>query len=851
VPVRGFEPILVVMRLIFSLLLAGVCAANAAERLLGSRQCTYGPSYWCASIGKAKQCAAVDHCISSSWKELKQPQDNDGVCDICKDIVQDARAQLESPDLETQVEQAFDQGCQLIPLADIKKECLKIGSEYVPEMLKLLASELEPQTVCAAAGLCSSHWVDDLLQQHNLTDWRPVKEDAGASKTCSDCRQYLSDVVDVVASHSPQELLDRLLLICSELGSISDSCSALVSVNIQDIYEFIVSDLDPNDLCDMFGMCDRMVGLSAGAPLVERSCAVCERSVYAYSTAYSLQQYIQMLERFCLSTKGFADQCKALVDHFAAASFSHMRSQRFSPRQACRSLGMCEQDGPHKEKPLWTVLVTPEHLSLRPGHIAGRDEANAVSGPAINVDVHVAGQSGMAEGSNEQCLMCQFTLHFIQEQLEKAATRIEIEQAVKNACSYFPKSIREQCDDYIDAYGDQFISILEQEIAPEAICPMLGLCRPPKTGLSSKAPVEEDRPHTLQTDAPCVLCEFAMEKVKQTLEDPGNQKSVRDALEMVCSQLPHAVAKQCRTFVEENTIEIIKLIDAGIEPEQVCSQLGLCASRAVPLLPSKPVIHVRARPGIRTQRRLDAMAPLSAQNQLPIARMTLTRANFSPLQSDMPQQSRECVLCEFVLDTLEKMLLDNNTRIESEIEALLDQVCLLLPSHLMNDCIGLVEEYTRPIVAMIVQGVDAEHVCRNLGLCHNTHLPFEAVLNRVEERMAVDEVIPEPKLSKRIRRSAEYSAEDCIVCQALSKTSVPDFCTSDQFDLEGVDCAKIAAELSSHGSCEVAGVCGVPGALLGSNRCTWGPGFWCAKRTHAHSCGDGAIAHCEKHALFP
>jgi len=36
--------------------------------LLGSRKCTYGPSYWCSNIHHAKECNAVQHCMTTVWK---------------------------------------------------------------------------------------------------------------------------------------------------------------------------------------------------------------------------------------------------------------------------------------------------------------------------------------------------------------------------------------------------------------------------------------------------------------------------------------------------------------------------------------------------------------------------------------------------------------------------------------------------------------------------------------------------------------------------------------------------------------------------------------------------------------
>nr|CAH0107924.1 unnamed protein product [Daphnia galeata] len=34
--------------------------------------------------------------------------------------------------------------------------------------------------------------------------------------------------------------------------------------------------------------------------------------------------------------------------------------------------------------------------------------------------------------------------------------------------------------------------------------------------------------------------------------------------------------------------------------------------------------------------------------------------------------------------------------------------------------------------------------------------------------------------------------------------------------------------------------------FVGSDPCTFGPGFWCASLQNAQRCGDGAVAHCNR-----
>jgi len=62
-------------------------------------------NFFVHSYSQAKECNAVKHCIQTEWENAKFPEDNDSVCQVCKDMVKQARDQLLSN--ETQVSTFF------------------------------------------------------------------------------------------------------------------------------------------------------------------------------------------------------------------------------------------------------------------------------------------------------------------------------------------------------------------------------------------------------------------------------------------------------------------------------------------------------------------------------------------------------------------------------------------------------------------------------------------------------------------------------------------------------------------------------------------------------------------------
>lgn len=847
--------------------LSGACLVVQGG-LVGTMECTYGPAFWCGSLRNAKQCSAVNHCIQTVWEKQQLPEDNDSVCGICKDMVQQARDTLESNQTQKQLKQVFEGSCRLIPLKEIVKECITLVDEFIPELIETLASQMNPQIVCATAGLCNSVRIDRLLRDHGLLDTEhevetPKIEEAKPEVAvavadpdpgdCQDCKKFVGDTVTLVREHSKQELLDHLLAICGELGSVSDGCSALMANNIDVIHDFLANQLNVDDTCNLFGMCGDLFGPVAHPPSANTGDEACDfciviaqhwRDVLTSNTTE--EQFREILDGICGQTGQFKSECVSLVDNYYSSVYNWLMNS-FNPKQVCEAVGICKDIS---KKPVWSFLsATPApalaRVPLRPSisiidraslHFVGQDEANSFKhdqqeGAILprakltpSIRISVAGESGVLDGGNQACTMCQLTLHFIQNQLQDKKTKDQIENAVKTVCSKLPTDLREQCDDYVDAYGDQVIALLQQEIDPSILCPMLGLC----PSITSTVTAPRPAAPVAKPGVSCVACEFIMIKVKELLANKTNEVAIRDALDRVCSVLPHSLSTECQTFVDQNAIEVMQLLAAGVSPEQICRLLGLCS-------------NVQG-----------SLSPLTAADQLPVSRLfvpSLAAPSTGALSLENHGQSKVCVLCEFALAMIEKLILDNNTHIEDKIEASVKQVCIVLPSTLQEDCLGFVEQYGRALVELLVNGLEPSMVCRELHLCKPSsfaNLPHAIV-----------------------KRSTTPDDTRCLVCKAVAnthseaskdgadasvvQTAVADFCGAlagnEQQLCQQLDVSALAAALQQEQqtskACVTLNYCTPPKQhMLGSERCTWGPSYWCQSLLHAQSCG--ATPHCQE-----
>lgn len=100
---------------------------------------------------------------------MEVPEDNDNVCGICKDMVQQARDQLESNQTQQDLKDVFEGSCKLIHIKPIVKECITIVDQFVPELVETLASQMNPSVVCSVAGLCNNIHIDKLLSQYQTS----------------------------------------------------------------------------------------------------------------------------------------------------------------------------------------------------------------------------------------------------------------------------------------------------------------------------------------------------------------------------------------------------------------------------------------------------------------------------------------------------------------------------------------------------------------------------------------------------------------------------------------------------------------------------------------------------------
>jgi len=67
------------------------------------------------------------------------------------------------------------------------------------------------------------------------------------------------------------------------------------------------------------------------------------------------------------------------------------------------------------------------------------------------------------------CFLCQSVLNYVQQVVTDPKSEEEIRTALEKSCAVVPSSFEQQCKQFVDQYGDAFISLIAQEVDPSVV----------------------------------------------------------------------------------------------------------------------------------------------------------------------------------------------------------------------------------------------------------------------------------------------------------------------------------------------------------------------------------------------
>lgn len=638
-------------------------------------------------------------------------------------MVKQARDQLESNQTQDDLRDVFEGSCKLIHVKPVVEECIKIVDDFIPQLVEALASQMNPQVVCSVAGLCNSAKIDKMLE-----DYENSKK-SGKLLTCQNCESIATKITTKFHTTSRDDVLENMLQVCGQFSSFSDACSSIIITYFNEIYKSIENNLDSEAICHLSGSCVERyhqhpevveirpmgdVGVVSVKGDPDIPCELCEqlvnhlRDVLIANTTEA--EFKQVLEGLCRQTKGFKDECVSIVDQYYAEIYEFV-TNHLSSNDACFYIGICPK-GSKKSSILAPIVPVEVNMpaSYKNKKLLGENEPilsqEEIHQAQLPIDKLMGAPNRIAlVDGGAWCTMCEYFLHFLQEELSNAKNEEQIKQAVLNVCHKMPKSISPECDNFVQLYADAIIALLIQEVDPAAVCPQLKLC-PDKKEKDSEvfAPSQIDvQVHSEASNkASCPLCLLAVQQAKTVIQEDKSIEKIKKTLENLCSHLNNKLKMECNDFVETYSKELIQLLMKDFTPQEICVYLKLCTDQRPDL--SLYGISLIAK---------DNKGNDIETNEIPDNTIDGIMISTNPKVEF--QNTPECMLCQEVVKEVEKNVVNKHSK--ADIKRALERACTKVPKKIQGKCNQYIEQHGDQIIEMIMQEMSPKEICRDLELC--------------------------------------------------------------------------------------------------------------------------------------
>ncbi|XP_065668839.1 uncharacterized protein LOC100208544 isoform X8 [Hydra vulgaris] len=578
-------------------------------------------------------CKQIGLCASKikkvMTKTVKQDVKQGVTCELCTMVISYLENILKGNETKAEIKQTLEQVCGFLP-ASVKSECDQLVVSYSDEIIDLIIELADPNSICKLIGLCTS-------QVNKVEQIQPK----GVS--CELCTMAMSSLEDILKGNETKaEVKQALEQACGFLpASLKSECDQLVDTYSDEIVDLIVAELsDPNAICKQIGLCASKIkkvmtktvkqGVKQGV-----TCELCtmvisylENILKGNETKAEIKQTLEQVCGFLPAS--VKSECDQLVVSYSDKIID-LIIELADPNSICKLIGLCTS------------------------------QVNKVK---------------QTQPKSDSCELCTMAMSSLEDILKGNETKAEVKQALEQVCGFLPASLKSECDQLVDAYSDQIVDLVVAELSdPNAICKQIGLCtskinkvmtKTEKQSVKQLSQVNKVKQAQPKGDS-CELCTMAMSSLEDILKGNETKAEVKQALEQVCGFLPASLKSECDQLVDTYSDDIVDLIIQLTDPNTICKQIGLCASKIKKVIKQKTVDSVT------------------------------------------------CELCTMAMSSLESILKGNESK--AEIKQALEQVCGLLPSSVKSECDQFVDTYSDKIVDLIIQLADPNTICKLLGLC--------------------------------------------------------------------------------------------------------------------------------------
>jgi saposin len=481
------------------------------------------------------------------WSSHVAVEDTDSICKSCKDAINSARSFLKDNDTNVEVLNDLKMVCDTIPVPALPLICKKVVEANIPEVMKLLASTMDSDTICSVCLFCNNVEYDKALEASSAPasigvhlvsvdsavqlNSQPVSE----KPTCPFCLMALQEVSDLIKSNKTKESIETALSkLCSRLSDkLIGQCTEFVKDYTKEVVDMLLADFTPQDACTFIKLCSdnathyknaKIVGIdgdfddSEDKEVVSNpQCELCKNIVIIVEQHVidknSKEEIRRALEKSCSILKKFSAKCKKFVDEYSDRIVDLIEKE-LEPEEICKNLLFC---------------VTSDDA----------DSQDYDSG----LEVFSLAMNEPAQEIEEKCVICEFIMTKLEKEINDTKTDEKIKTAVRNVCSKMPKTISKTCNQFVDYYFDMIIALLKS-MKPSIVCTEMKLC---DSGVSSDLEMVKK----LQEDVfTCAICKGVVKGLDSIVEDPKVDTKIVEIEENLCKTIPGEYKEKVRGEIE-------------------------------------------------------------------------------------------------------------------------------------------------------------------------------------------------------------------------------------------------------------------------------------------------------------
>ncbi|KAJ8911584.1 hypothetical protein NQ315_016121 [Exocentrus adspersus] len=538
-------------------------------------------------------------------------------CELCEQLVTHLRDLLISNTTEDEFKMVLSGLCK--QTKEFSQECLSLVDQYYSEAYSFLVNELNSTIVCDMIGICKNPNKQVILMQHHLSflPLLPVETVDDAlritpatkkplsrvslqkdttsikiispleekqlreqqlpidllvpphtqvlynTEVCVFCEYFLHYIQQVITNKkSEDEIKEVIDKACSKLpSSISDTCIDFVDTYEPALVAILAQEIDPSQVCPRIKACPSAHSKDVEVFMQAKGGSQCPLCLFAVTKLEDMvkdkkseENIKSALNKLCvhLPSDDLAEECEDFVTTYTN-ELVEMLIADLKPDEVCVYLKLCTDDKP----------AGAASSNIDSSVFVGDTETNNI--PDNTVDGKLVDKLNVAMTSKPQCVLCEFVMKEIEDQLKDKKTDDEIKNVVYDICNVMPGSIKTECNAFVKQYADTVIQLLIAALEPSDICSYMKLCTDQFDSMRGEI-------------LDCPICHMTVEAMDKILNNPKVVHDLEHVLEKTCRGIPKQYRNKCTNLLKNYGDILVKLLQSEIKKDVICPFIGMCKS---------------------------------------------------------------------------------------------------------------------------------------------------------------------------------------------------------------------------------------------------------------------------------